>query len=206
MDFSEARSAIERIRGLAQTRSPIVIALDGRSGTGKSTLSAWIAAQVGASVIDQDDFYAGGEIDAWEPLTAREKADRVIDWRRVRAEALQPLRAGVGASWHPFNWETLDGLAPGLIKAEPSNKMILDGAYSSRPELADLIDLSILVTLPDAVRRARLMLREGDELVSEWHAVWDEAEEYYFGTVRPPEAFDLVINRPFDAGEDPGTH
>jgi uridine kinase len=204
MDFPEAQGAVQRILELVQDTSPIVVAVDGRSGTGKSTLSAWIARHLGATVIDQDDFYAGGTIEAWQRLTPREKADRVIDWRRVRGEALQPLRAGRRASWRPFDWEAMAGLASEPITAQPSRIVILDGAYSSRPELTDLIDLSILVTLPDVVRRARLMQREGEEFMSEWHAIWDEAEEFYFGAVRPPETFDVVIRRPADswAGQD----
>jgi uridine kinase len=196
MDYPEAHVAILPIRELARATSPIVVAVDGRSGTGKSTLSAWIARQCGATLIDQDDFYPGGEIDAWRRLTPQQKADRVIDWRRVRAEVLLPLRSGMPASWHPFDWETMEGLASEPITAQPSGIVILDGAYSSRPELADMIDLSILVTLPDAVRRERLEQREGEEYMSEWHAIWDEAEEYYFNAVRPPETFDLVIHRP----------
>lgn len=194
--YPEARNAMRRIQRLARTMSPAVVALDGRSGTGKSTLAEWMAGQLGGIRVDQDDFYAGGDIDEWRRLTSREKADRVIDWRRVRGEVLLPLREGQGASWRPFDWDTMIGLAPETITVPPSGLVILDGAYSARPELADLIDLSILVTLDDAVRRERLRLREGEDLVSCWHTVWDEAEDYYFGTIRPPEAFDLVISRP----------
>lgn len=194
--YPEARNAMRRIQRLARTMSPAVVALDGRSGTGKSTLAEWMAGQLGGIRVDQDDFYAGGDIDEWRRLTSREKADRVIDWRRVRDEVLLPLREGQGASWRPFDWDTMIGLAPETITVPPSGLVILDGAYSARPELADLIDLSILVTLDDAVRRERLRLREGEDLVSCWHTVWDEAEDYYFGTIRPPEAFDLVISRP----------
>lgn len=194
--YPEARNAMRRIQRLARTMSPAVVALDGRSGTGKSTLAEWMAGQLGGIRVDQDDFYAGGDLDEWRRLTSREKADRVIDWRRVRDEVLLPLREGQGASWRPFDWDTMIGLAPETITVPPSGLVILDGAYSARPELADLIDLSILVTLDDAVRRERLRLREGEDLVSCWHTVWDEAEDYYFGTIRPPEAFDLVISRP----------
>lgn len=42
------------------------------------------------------------------------------------------------------------------------------------------------------------MRREGEEFKSEWQSIWDEAEEYYFGTVRPPLSFDVVIERPAD--------
>src|SRR5690625_4571547 len=68
-DHPEARAAVERIAALAQDTSPVIVAVDGRSGTGKSTLSAWMAAQLGALHIDQDDFYAGGAVDDWRRLS-----------------------------------------------------------------------------------------------------------------------------------------
>jgi hypothetical protein len=54
----------------------------------------------------------------------------------------------------------------------------------------------VLPLLRVAVRRARLREREGEDSTSAWHAIWDE--EYSFGTIRPPEAFDLVIERLID--------
>jgi hypothetical protein len=32
----------------------------------------------------------------------------------------------------------------------------------------------------------------GEDL--EWHAIWDQAEGYYFSEVRPPADFDLVVS------------
>ena len=42
------------------SESVVLVALDGRSGAGKSTLAGQVGAQVGALVIDGDDFYRGG--------------------------------------------------------------------------------------------------------------------------------------------------
>ena len=86
MQFPEARYALHRIHDLVRTTTPVIVALDGRSGTGKSTLAEWMAARLGGIRVDQDDFYSGGEFDEWRRLTPREKADRMIDWRRVRDE------------------------------------------------------------------------------------------------------------------------
>jgi uridine kinase len=172
-----------------------VIGFDGRSGAGKSTLARELADLLGAALIVQDDFYSGGTLSDWANLTSSEKADRVIAWRRVRHEALEPLIANQRAEWHSFNWETLKGLAPQTISAEPRKFIILDGVYSARPELSDLINLSVLVRLDDTVRRARLKKREGADYVSEWHPIWDEAEDYYFLEVAPPESFDLIFER-----------
>jgi len=198
MDYPEADEVIRRITALAQSTTPLVVAIDGRSGTGKSTLAACIARVVGATVVDQDDFYSGGSLEDWRALTVSGKVDRVIDWRRVRTQVLEPLRAGKMASWHPFDWESMAGLAAQTISVSPSPIVILDGAYSSRHELADLVDLSILVVLPEADRRKRLLIREGEVYVDAWQSVLDDAEAHYFGTLRPPDLFDTVIERPID--------
>lgn len=191
-DIQPVLRAIERRR---PSCSPIVVAIDGRSGTGKSTLGRAIARSVGGAYIDQDDFYSGGELDAWGPLDPAERVDRCIDWRRVRDEVLIPLRRSKSARYFPFDWDTMEGTASEPIDVAAADIVILDGAYSTRSELLDLIDLTVLVTLGDEIRRQRIMEREGEDWTEEWFAVWDAAEELYFGTLRPPDAFDIVIDR-----------
>jgi uridine kinase len=169
-----ANEIIEEIKRLSEDRDrPLFIALDGRSGTGKSTLSKSLAQKLDAAVIDGDDFYTGGTLTEWAKRNPKEKAELVIDWKRIRNEALIPLKEGRTASWLRFNWETFEGLAEEPITLTPSKIVILDGAYSARPELADLIDVSVLLQLPDPTRRQRLKEREGGSFVEEWHPVWD---------------------------------
>ena len=172
---------------------PILVALDGRSAAGKSTLAALVAPLVGAVVIDGDDFYSGGTAANWDAMSAVEKADHCMDWRRQRP-VLEKLAMGETASWHPYDWEADDGsLARIPVICEPAPVIILDGAYSARPELADLFDLRVLLDAPAGLRRAQLIEREGEGYREEWNARWDEAEQWYFGEVMPPESFDLVI-------------
>ena len=174
--------------------APLLVALDGRSGTGKSTLAALLAGQLDATVVDGDDFYPGGTDAEWDARSPAEKAALVIDWRRLRAEALAPLLAGRPAAWHPFDFQAGHGLAAHIVTRDPARVIVLDGVYSARPELADLIDLAILVeAADDTVRRQRLLAREGAPFMDAWHRRWDVAEDYYFTHVRPRSSFDLVI-------------
>ena len=80
-----------------------------------------------------------------------------------------------------------------LTVRPPAPVIILDGAYSARPELADLIDLAVLVEAPAAVRQERLAAREEAHFLEEWHTRWNQAEDYYFSLVRPPASFDLIL-------------
>jgi uridine kinase len=172
---------------------PFLVALDGRSGSGKSAVAEAIAERTPAAIVVGDDFYAGGEDADWAQRSPRARAEEVIDWRRLRTQALEPLLAGRAASWHPLDFEPgvgAVGFMDDTVTVDPAPTVVLDGVYSSRPELADLVDLSMLVGCPDRVRRRRLIEREGDAFMQRWHTLWDAAEDHYFAEVRPPESFD----------------
>jgi uridine kinase len=171
-----------------------VVALDGRSGTGKSTVAASLGRALGAAVVNCDDFYAGGTDADWAARTPAERADEAIDWRRVRAEVVEPLRAGRTATWVPYDWDEGQGPSPQAITMPAAPIVVLDGAYTARPELGDIVDLTVLLELDDdALRRERVRAREGDEFTDSWYAVWDAAEDHYFTKVRPRESFAVVL-------------
>jgi uridine kinase len=185
--------------GMADGKTPFLVALDGGSGAGKSTLAVALAEQLSGVIIQSDDFYAAHIPDAeWDRRTPAEQYAEVIDWQRLRREALEPLLAGHPARWYPFDFFTRypDGtytLQTVPVERPPANVIVLDGAYSCRPELHDLIDLRVLVEVPVAVRHERLQGREAADFLAEWHARWDALEVYYFTEVCPPSTFDLVV-------------
>jgi len=196
MNSLSLSGVIREIERYAQKReTSLLVALDGRSGAGKSTVSEKIAGRVGAVVVSSDDFYTGGTFDDWASRSSKEKAALCIDWKRLRAEVLEPLLSGNSATWRAFDWKTWVGLSEHTFSCKPASIIIIDGVYSTRPELADLIDISILVQLPDDIRRDRLKKRENEPFLARWHAVWDEAEEFYFTNIRPPSLFDMVLVR-----------
>jgi uridine kinase len=191
--------AIQRL--LDGEGGPVVVAVDGPSGAGKSTVAAALAAATSAVVVPGDDFFAA-EITAadWDARDPSERARDCIDWRPLRRDALEPLRAGRIAEWRSFEFadgERADGtyaMSSEVSRRDPAQIIILDGAYSSRPELADLIDLSILIDAPASVRQLRLAEREEPSFLAAWHARWDAAEAFYFTHLRPPPTVDLVVD------------
>jgi uridine kinase len=112
------------------------------------------------------------------------------DWRRIRAEAVQPLKAGRRATFRRFDWERGGGL-DGTVTAAPAALIVLEGVFSAAPELSDLMDRSVLVETPEQERLRRLRARVPPE---EWDPHWLVAEQAYFGAIRPPSSFDLVVS------------
>jgi uridine kinase len=190
------------IERLAKNRpAPILVALDGGSGAGKSTLAGILAQETDAVVVPLDDFFAAHIPDReWEARSIEERMRDVFDWHRLRVEALEPLLAGQPARWHPFDFAA--GLRPDRTYASSEQSaerqaapvILLDGAYSSSPEIADLIDFTVLVDIPVTERHKRIAEREEETFLQRWHAIWDEVEAYYLTDVRPKSSFDLVVS------------
>lgn len=193
-------TVVAAIRACSASAHRLVVAIDGRSGSGKSTVAEAVAQDIDAVIVPCDDFFAANVSDAeWDRRTPEQRAADAIDWRRLKREAIEPLRTGRPARWLAFDFlagPRSDGTYP-LQRTPrefaPKPVVLLDGAYSARPELADILDLSVLVEAAPATRQARLAAREAADFLREWHVRWHSAEEYYFGHVRPPSAFDLVL-------------
>jgi uridine kinase len=158
-----------------------------------------IIREAGAAVIPSDDFYAAHIPDAqWELWTPAERYGSVIDWERIRREALEPLIHGEIARWLPFDFNArrVDGsypLSTTFVERQPSEHIVLEGTYSTRPELADLIQVKVLIDVAVHVRHQRLARREDPAFLTDWHTCWDEVEAFYFSEVRPRSGFDVVV-------------
>jgi uridine kinase len=195
---AEVIAAIQR--RLVRQSPPLVVALDGGSGAGKSTLAACVARRVDAAWIPVDDFYRADIPDhRWDDIPVDARLDLIFDWRRLRENVIQPLLEGKPARWYAFDFvsgrrpDGTYGMQTEPTERAPADVILLDGAYTAGPPLADVVDLTVLVDVPVAVRHARQAAREDADFLHRWHTLWDPFEAYYFGEVRPRASFDLVV-------------
>jgi molybdopterin-guanine dinucleotide biosynthesis protein A len=194
-DSAAVRQILAAVDALDVLRRPVVVALDGPSGAGKSTLAAAVALQRPATVVDGDDFYSTqlARLDQLgrDSMADAEVADIVIDWRRLREQALEPLVRRSAARFARYDWVTDDGRLGSSVELPVGDLVIVDGVYSGRPELADLVDVSVYVDAPQELRRHRLGERGDDE--PHWLRFWNRGESFYFDRVRPVSSFDLRV-------------
>jgi uridine kinase len=201
-DISKGLDAvIARISSLSSDpMRPIIVAIDGASGAGKSTVSAMLKSKLPATVIPLDDFFAANIPDAnWDEFSIAEKLEKVFDWDRLRIQALLPLLANQQAKWHPFDFSAgiqADGtyhLTAACKTCDPASVIIIDGTYSAGPHLAEVVNVTVLIDAPVRERHDRLRKREDPEFIKQWHKRWDAVEAFYFEQVRPKNTFDFVI-------------
>src|SRR5690349_16684126 len=127
---------VAAIRARSVSTRAVVVVIDGRSGSGKSTVAKTVAQATDAVIVACDDFFAASVTNAeWDRRTPEQRAADAIDWRRLKREAIEPLRIGRTARWYAFDFVAgprSDGTYP--LQRTPTERaakpvVLLDGAY-----------------------------------------------------------------------------
>lgn len=164
--------------GSAEAR-PLLVAVDGRSGAGKSTFAARLAAaRPGAVVLHTDDI-------AWH--------HSFFDWHADLAEhVLRPLRRGEAVDHRPRAWHE-KGREGSIRVPAGTPAVVVEGVSASHRRLAGLYDLAIWLETDPGVAHHRVVERDGaDEL--DFIAEWDAAEIPFLADDAPWERADLLVS------------
>ncbi|WP_150957112.1 hypothetical protein [Microbacterium testaceum] len=161
-----------------------VVAVDGRSGAGKSSLARrLVAAWPGrgrVQLVALDDLYPG-----WDGL-----ADGV---EYVRQTILSPHARGLVGVWERWDWES--GARAEAYAVDPSLPLVVEGSGLLTPDIARLADVSVWVDAPLPSRKARALGRDGDTYRPHWDR-WAEQEERHLAAHDPARLADLVVSVP----------
>jgi uridine kinase len=104
-------------------------------------------------------------------------------------EAVIPLRGRKRARYQRYDWRT-DRLAE-WIEIEPREIVLVEGVFSTRPELRPLLAVAIFIETPREERQRRMLARPQDS--SAWMDRWMAAEDWYLEHVAPHRHADLVV-------------
>ena len=173
---------------LANAAAPVVLALDGRCGSGKTTMAAALAEQFPDSIVlHTDDFYLppADRVPGWEQTPCAN-----MDLARLRDEVLAPARAGKPVLYRAYSCREGAYLPVQQLAAQPL--VILEGSYSHHPLLAPYEDFRVFLTCSDAEQTRRLQAREGDRY-PDFAARWIPLEEGYFAQYSIAESADFVV-------------
>ena len=108
------------------------------------------------------------------------------------SEVLAPLAAGEPARYRRYDWER--GELAGWHDVAGDGVVIVEGNYSTRPELRDYYDLTIWVEAPHDLRLARGVERDGEQARTRWLEDWMPEEDRYVEACSPAEHADLVVD------------
>lgn len=162
------------IRSLLQKKQKVLVAIDGRCASGKTTLAERLAESLSCNVIHMDDFFLRPE---------QRRAERYdepggnVDRERFTEEVVLPLKAGIAFSYRPFDCHTMTLAEP--IEVNPNMVTVIEGTYSCHPMLWDFYDLHIFLTVSPEKQIHRLIERNKENFEM-FREKWIPLEERYF--------------------------
>ena len=175
------RAVLERIEAALEIKERVIVAIDGRCASGKTTLAAEISKRLDCNVFHMDDFFLRPEQRSEE---RRNTAGENVDHERFLSEVLIPLSRGEAFSYRPFSCKTQTLLPP--IEVTPKRISVVEGSYACHSSLFEYYDLRVFSNVSSAEQMARIVARNGKEGAERFASLWIPLEEKYF------ERFDVA--------------
>jgi hypothetical protein len=177
----------ELVRDLLDRLGPgrRVLAVDGRGGSGKTTLARRLADHIpGAAVVSTDDV-------AWH--------ESMFGWSALLIDGvLRPVLAGSAVAFRPPAWDRRG--REGAIAIAPFVRvLIIEGVGASRTELSEWLDVAVWVQSDYAEAERRGIARDiaggqngdAEATIAFWHT-WQAEELPFLDRDRPWERADVV--------------
>ena len=162
--------------------APVIIAIDGRSGAGKTTLAVELAARLRAhhrvSLFHLEDIYPG-----WNGLAA--------GIERYVATVLTPLARGEAATWTSWDWENHDD--GGTQVTLPAEIVIVEGVGAAAAAARPFLSAAIWAEAPPGLRKSRAMDRDGATYEPFWDQ-WAAQEDEWLATDDAPHQAGIRVN------------
>jgi uridine kinase len=155
-----------------------VVAIDGRSGAGKTLLASRLRTQLAAPMVSLEDLYGG-----WDGL------EHGIDL--LVSEVLVPVSDGRAARVPRYDWPTREWAEPVLL--EPPELLVVEGVGAGARRAAAFESLLVWLEAAPSARKERALDRDQDTFAPYWD-MWAAQEDAMLARERTPERADVVID------------
>ena len=165
----------------ANPGTPLLIAVDGFSGAGKTTLAAEIAAALTGSgsvrLLHLEDIYPG-----WDGLEA--------GMTYYRKQILRPLSEGRPARWQAWDWAA--GRCGDWQRTEAADVVVFEGVGAAHRAARKLLDTTVWVEGEESVRRRYALERDGATYAPHWER-WAAQERRWAADDDAASAADVTV-------------
>lgn len=163
-------------------KGPVVIAIEGGSASGKTTLSEDLKGKYDCTVFHMDDFFLRPEQRTPERFA---EVGGNVDRERFLKEVLLPLKKQEDVVYRKFDCATFTLSKP--VRVKPGKLTIVEGAYSMHPLLAEYYDFSVFLDISEELQRERILKRNSPQMAQRFFTEWIPLEKVYFEKMKVKE-------------------
>lgn len=169
---------------------PFVILIDGRAGSGKTTLATALADQLeDCLLVHLDDYFLRPHQRTAERLSipgGNVDAERLID------QLVCPLLHGEEGIIEPWSCSEQRFLEKRTVSVP--RILILEGSYAMNDWTNPFGDLRIFVTCSPAIQQQAILNRSSAKVLEQFNQKWIPLEENYFEKDHIPDRADLILD------------
>lgn len=169
-------------------KGSLIMAIEGGSASGKSTLADTLQSIYGCNVFHTDDFFLRPE--QRTPKRLNEVGGN-LDRERFLDEVLIPLREGKDVNYRKFNCTSMK--IEDAITFKPNKLTVVEGAYSMHPDLSPRYDLSVFLDISPDLQKDRIKKRNSQFFAMRFFNEWIPLEERYFKEMDIKDRCDIVL-------------
>lgn len=183
------KKLINKIEALISQNPNAVIGIDGCCASGKTTLASLLSENFDSQIIHMDDFFLPPEMRTQERLL---QAGGNIHYERFNSEVITGLKSGGCFEYRVFSCKTASIIGKKTVTRE--KPIIIEGAYAMHPQIKDIYDLRVFVTVSPETQLKRIAARNGRDALESFISKWIPFENKYFSEYRIAEKCDIIIS------------
>ncbi len=168
--------------------SKVVISVDGYAASGKTTFSAYLGELLNADVIHTDDFFLPAELKTPERLN---EPGGNIHYERFKEQVIDNLKKNKAFAYDKYNCKNPKEKKSGFFMNRKFT--IIEGAYSFHPYFGEYADYKIFIKCSFDEQKARILNRNGEEMLKKFTEMWIPMEMKYFKEFDIEEKADTVF-------------
>lgn len=177
-----------KIEELLSRQEMVILAIDGNSSAGKSTLGKLLKEKYDGEIIAMDHFF----LQLHQRIEARfQEPGGNIDYERFSEEVLEKLKKHTPFFYRPFLCGTFQFGEPILVGKK--HLYIIEGAYSTHPIFGKYYDLSLFLSISETEQLERILQRNGATCLEYFVKKWIPMETLYFETYDIKKRCDLNL-------------
>lgn len=179
----------KEIDNLLLQKKTVLMAIDGDSASGKTTLAKKLSEKYDCNVFHVDDFFLSPSAKTNNKISF---TNENINYESILNEIILPIISGKSFLYEPYDCRKDKFCTPVIVTPKKLN--IVEGSYSMHPYLARYYDYTVFLHIDGNLQRERILNRNTADMQKRFFEEWIPKEKEYFTAYFIPQCCNAEFN------------